>query len=149
MKFQVQGQTVLIDEEDYKLIKGISWYINKQTGYVFATLGGRTVYMHRLILNAGEGQMIDHKNGTRTDNRRSNLRFCTQTQNLCNKRPYKTNEFGLKGVYRGKNGKFIAAITCNGKTHRLGTFLTAIEAARAYNIGAKLLHGDFARLNAV
>lgn len=150
MEIQVQGQTVLIDKADYHLIKGITWYINKQTGYVFADLGRRTVYMHRLIMNAGEGQMIDHKNGNRTDNRRSNLRFCTPAQNLCNKRPYKTNPFGLKGVVQNKsNGKFLARISVNGKTRQIGTFETIDEAAKAYNIASRLLHGEFGYLNVI
>lgn len=104
--------------------------------------------MHVAVLGKKTGLMIDHKNRNKLDNRRSNLRFCTPSENFCNSGKQKNNTTGFKGVYRQPNG-FYVAIQKNGRLRRIGSYKTLEEAARAYNVAAKELHGKFAFLNDV
>src|SRR5262249_60406190 len=57
------------------------------------------------------------------------------------------NPTGYKGVYRSRSGKFCAAITWYGSRIHIGTYDTAEEAARNYDVHAYVLFGDFARTN--
>ena len=87
---------------------------------------------------------IDHKNRIRNDNRFSNLRECTRSQNNCNSRTRSTNRLGIKGVHFEKHtGKFRAEIALNHKSKHLGRFLTAEEAHAAYCAAADEIHGTF------
>jgi hypothetical protein len=109
---------------------------------------GPNLRMHVLIMRPGTGQKVDHENGNKLFNRRENLRLCTIAQNMQNQRRRIDNSSGFKGVsfvpaYR----KYRAYIGHNGKRYHLGHFVTAVEAASAYNARAIELHGRFARLN--
>jgi len=75
-----------IDSEDWQRVRRISerWYYHKKSEYVLATPHGKTVLLHRLIMRAQQGTEIDHLDGDRLDNRKSNLRFCTRAENLRN-----------------------------------------------------------------
>ena len=74
--------------------------------------------MHRYILNLKKGDMIDHINGNGLDNRRSNLRICTHTQNQANRRLSKNNTSGYKGVWwSGINNKWISVIAYQNKDY--------------------------------
>jgi hypothetical protein len=91
---------------------------------------------------------IDHINGNRSDNRLENLRVCNNAVNQRNRRAVKGSKSKYKGVTWSKcKAQWRARISCNGETHFLGYYDTEIEAARAYNIGAKAIHGKFARIN--
>jgi hypothetical protein len=102
--------------------------------------------MHRLLLSV-ESE-IDHANGNGLDNRRCNIRPATRSLNLAN-RASPGSRSGFRGVTPAnqKNGRWVARIKINGKTHFLGTFDTPEEAARAYDARARLAFGDFARTN--
>lgn len=102
-------------------------------------------YLHRLIMNAPKHLQVDHINGDRLDNRKSNLRLC---KNGSNSRNQGQRSGKHKGVHFNKQIKrWIAQITKNYKCHHIGCFLTEKEAALAYNIKAKQLHGKYAYLN--
>jgi len=89
---------------------------------------------------------IDHKNMVGTDNRWSNLRLATKSQNLANSRARKDNFSGFKGAYYDKkSGKWRAQVRHNGKLHSLGRFPTPREANAAYLVAASKLFGEFAR----
>lgn len=138
-----------MDDADYDRLSNFRWRLHSG-GYVVRSvwLGGRnhSVYMHREIINPPDGMVIDHKNRNKTDNRRSNLRVCTQNENLCNS-IRRAGQY--KGVYQDLNNspRFFASITKGRKTVNLGSYGSAEEAARAYDKAAKELHGEFARLN--
>ncbi|MBN2130267.1 MAG: HNH endonuclease, partial [Sedimentisphaerales bacterium] len=105
-------------------------------------------YMHREIMQPPPGMMVDHIDGNSLDNRRRNMRNCTNQQNMQNlaKSPRASGRF--KGVYYDKRRRtWYARICHNGKSIHLGTFGTEIEAARAYDKAAMELFGEFACLN--
>lgn len=103
--------------------------------------------MHRFLIGA-KGEFVDHINGDGLDNRKSNLRLCSNAQNVQNTGLTRANTSGYKGI-RLRNGRWDSRITCLNKTYHLGVFSTKEEAARAYNAAAIELHGEFARLNDV
>ena len=106
--------------------------------------------MHRLIMNAQKGQISDHVNRIKLDNRRSNLRLCTRSENNCNKPPLKGKTSKYKGVYwEEARRKWRVRIMLNGKRYHLGHFDDEKDAAQSYNTKARELFGEFARLNEI
>ena len=86
--------------------------------------------------------VVDHQNTNGLDNRYENLRLLTRTQNNANRRQFKSNRAGFKGVRSVGNGRFSAKITRNGLKTHLGTFSTAEAAAAAYDMAARAVYGD-------
>lgn len=140
------GGYALVDARDLSLVLADSYRWRRTAdGYVVSGSNARPVYMHRLIARTPAGLDTDHVNGNRHDNRRSNLRTATRTQNNAGARR-RLSQTGFRGVY-WNHGRFRAQITVEGVRHHLGTFDTAPEAARAYDAAARRWFGDFARLN--
>lgn len=86
---------------------------------------------------------VDHINGDRRDDRFSNLRECTQQQNMQNRIVQRHSISGLKGVWTKPDGKYAAYISENGKLKYLGQYASAPDAKAAYDSAAKSLHGQF------
>ena len=104
--------------------------------------------LHRLVMNAKPGEIVDHKDHNPRNNRKSNLALGTQSENLHNKKSRGTSRF--KGVwYRKDRNCFAASISVNDRTRHLGRFKTEEDAARAYNEAAIEIYGDRAVLNEV
>ena len=80
------------------------------------------------------------------DNRKDNLRLCSNSENMQNQRMRKDNSSGYKGIEKC-GSTFRASVTVNGTTFRSSMFKTSIEAAKAYDDIAVKLHGEFARTN--
>ena len=132
----------------------------KQAG-VYTVIGicGRLFKLHRIIaeifLNAGKPltaqQEVDHKeqaDGSHAQDRLSNLRIVSRSQNLMNQRINRNNTSGYKGASLHKHsGKWHAKIGSCGRRKSLGYFSTPEAAALAYDKAAKELHGEFAELN--
>lgn len=148
----------LVDDEDYEWLSGYKWKL-QPNGYIMrwttwtkeeaAAKGLKTrfrgILMHREIKGFPDDD-IDHRNRIRHDNQRDNLRVATRSQNLAN------SENRGKSQYRGVSywnnpkprvKKWIARI----QNRPIGYFLTEVEAALAYDREARLVHGEFARLN--
>ena len=143
-----EGKSAMVDAADFEWLNRYKWRTTGGSGgYARSTIGGKNVAMHRLIMNASPGLVVDHINGNIWDNRRHNLRVCTVAQNARNRRSLRgTSRF--KGVsWNARCHKWRAAIYCMGKKIRLGDFENEIEAARAYDRKAKELFGQFAYLN--
>lgn len=151
-----KNQIALIDNEDYELISRYTWYAEKDNNTYYARtdlykfLGRhKKVSMHRFLMNAKEGQFIDHINSNGLDNRRENLRFCTKQQNHFN--TIKTSK-KASPLYKGvswykKERKWGSRIKVNGKQFHLGYFHNEIDAAKAYNKAALEYFGEFAKIN--
>lgn len=134
-----------VDPEDEHFLAEHFWHVSQQ-GYV---CGPKSLRLHRLICDAKPGQVVDHINGNQLDNRKSNLRICTQAENVCNNRRLRKGKSShlFKGVHLSRSGRWVAQIQKNGKIYHLGTFDSEFDAARAYDKKAKELHGEFASLN--
>ena len=95
-----------IDKEDEWLISQYKWRKHKLGYYVTVAnkkspygIPGMTLYMHRLIMRAGKGDVVDHVNRDRTDNRRCNLRIATHQINAQNRGMQSNNTSGITGVH--------------------------------------------------
>lgn len=148
-----KGLVALVDAADFDWLSSEKWHAaigSRATSKPYAatkrTSACVRILMHRLILGAQEGQIVDHINGDSLDNRRANLRFATAAQNSRNVGPFRNNAAGLKGVRLCK-GRWMARIQSDGKPIYLGSFDTAEAAAKAYDRAACSLHGEFAGLN--
>lgn len=162
-----QDQVALIDDVDFEQehycefkcgfvwtgrVRDRKWASQKSRGtfYAFCTVGTdkspHQLYLHRLPMDAGRGQLIDHIDGDGLNCQRSNLRLATQQANSRNRRQRGDRQY--KGVfYHKQSGKFAAAIGINGRSRHLGLFADPVEAARAYDAAAIKVFGAFARLN--
>lgn len=112
--------------------------------------GGEDQHLkHREILGlpATKIPLVDHADRNGLNNRRSNLRVATRTQNNANSRLPSHNSSGLKGV-RFHLGRFEASISVGNRQKYLGRFKTKHEAAIAYDSAALSLRGEFALTNA-
>lgn len=142
-----EGKYTLLDDEDAKYFEdsGINLRISSE-GYV--VYGDSCKGVHRTIMNASNGMLVDHINHNKLDNRKTNLRICTNQQNQMNRKSNKVGTSKYKGVSFDKTfGKWRAAIMFNKKYIHIGRFMCEHEAAKAYNERAKKLFGEFAYLN--
>ena len=105
------------------------------------------MYLHRRVMNAPAGMLVDHINGNGLDNRRGNLRLATPSQNVCNR--VTTSASGYRGVEAipDRSKPWRACLYKGKKRTEVGTFDTAEEAARAYDAAAAARYGAFAKLN--
>ena len=149
--------TVTIDAEDWDRVSQHKWGVRYDPGfksrdvfyvcsgfYTPASEGGpktRQVQLHRFIMDAPKGMVVDHINGDTLDNRKENLRICTPTQNKRNSRPAGSVEY--KGVLR--HGPITWKATCHKEY--LGLYRTKEEAALVVDKAAKEKFGEYAYLN--
>lgn len=147
-----QGKVALIDAEDAPRISAHKWYaLRCRNGAYYAVTkmwgadGKRKVIgMHRVIMDAPSHLDVDHRSRDTLDNRRSNLRLATPSQNKANGLPYRNNHSGFKGVYPQGSGRWQAQVRYHGILHYCGSYDTREEAARAYDARARELFGAFA-----
>lgn len=158
-----QGYVAVVDDEDFELVSQYGWYakFDKLARTPYARTDIRVdcvsskfkqIAMHRFIMNAPKGTMVDHRDENGLNNQRDNLRFATRHQNGVNQAKKSSNSSGYKGVstlHRLKVNPHVAYIYKNRQRYHLGYFATAKEAALAYNKAAIELHGEFANLNMI
>jgi len=145
-----QGKFAIVDAEDYNWLSRHKWCAAKSRDTFYAHRGskGRLISMHRAIMRAPKGLICDHRNHNGLDNRKSNLRLCTNAQNQYNKSPKKDCSSRYKGVILRKDCKrWRAKIGLKRKRIHLGEFADEIKAALAYDDKATELFGEFAYLN--
>jgi len=139
----------IIDSEDYCKVKDIKWSIGGR-GYVSCgRRNGVNFKLHRVVLGLSPNdENPDHIDGNPLDNRKLNLRQCTQQQNTYNSKLSKNNTSGCKGVSWDKSkSKWSAKIKHNYKSIHLGRFKDKEKAVRAYDIAAIKVFGEFANIN--
>lgn len=134
--------------EDYDKIKNYYWYINDK-GYITASDDFRTK-QHRLImeLEDGDGNVVDHINHNKLDNRKQNLRICKHMNNLWNHKIGIKNTSGVSGVnWHNQNDKWQVRIGYKGKEIYLGTYDNFDEAVEVRKEAEKKYFGKYAYKN--
>jgi len=148
----IPGKVALVDDADYDWVNQKPWHAQiNHCGIFYAVSSYRKEKMHRVImgLQKDDKRQVDHINHDGLDNRRCNLRICTNAQNCMNGK-HKGGSSKYKGVtYHSKSGKWQAQIEINNKHIRLGSHNTENEAATAYNNAAIKYFGEFARINVI
>jgi hypothetical protein len=153
-----EGIWTILEQADYCRLKNYKWIVygggnsgeNLYAVRFKLVEPYKTTYvsMHREIMNATDERFVDHKNCDSLDNRRSNLRLATRSENIQNRRKKKNTTSRFIGVNFSKpESKWRSRITYQGKRIALGRFDSEIEAAKAYDQAAKKYYGQFARLN--
>jgi len=150
-KIQLENEiSVLVDDADYEKVSKIKWHLSKR-GYTQTFINGKRIYLHRMIMwneikKSNFSLVVDHINHDPLDNRKSNLRLVTKSQNSANK--IVKNYYGFRGIaYSLKYNSWYAKISINGKTVTDYPYNTAEDAAKAYDRLAKKYHGCAAVLN--
>jgi hypothetical protein len=150
-----EGEWTILDKEDYYQFGNLKWSISGRDKKFYAMRGVkvspdeiRIMSMHREMMKAPAGVLVDHRNGDNLDNRRVNLRLATPTENSCNRQKTKGGSSQYKGVcFHRRRGEWVSRIKIHGKSIFLGNFDREDDAAKAYDEAAKKYHGEFARLN--
>lgn len=143
-----QGKVAIVDDDDFERLSHHKWHISLK-GYARRSLHNpeRKEYMHRVVIGASEDENVDHINRDRLDNRKCNLRLCSDREN-CYNRSKRSVTSQYKGVtWNKRNKKWQAQITIDGKNRYLGLFVDEADAARAYDKFARQHQGRFANLN--
>lgn len=146
-----RGMVALVDEADFELASRFSWRATRnpksRTWYARCDRGGAAIWLHRLLLDAPSGVLVDHIDHDGLNNRRNNIRLATSAQNQAHCRRHRDARSQYKGLWLERSGRWVAEIYSQGKKHRLGTFDSEEIAARAYDAAAIQLHGSFAIVN--
>lgn len=147
-----QGKVSIVDDEDFAEVSRMKWCLLKgPSGNGYARChkrGTRNGYiaLHHFIMKSEQASCeIDHINGNSLDNRKSNLRFCSRSDNAKNRKPWGRSQY--MGVTLRENGKWLAKININGKQVHLGVFIEEADAALAFDKAAIKTGNSFYRLN--
>lgn len=149
-----QSKVAVVDFEDYEGVRPYKWHAVKMEHrwYAMHRFGkhGYCMPMHRFILGAPDGKMVDHEDGDGLNNTRKNIRLCSRAQNGQAKRLKSPGR--ATSQYRGvswmkRDGVWIAQLGIGGKNIYLGRFENEREAARAYDAAALKFFGAFAQPN--
>ena len=154
MEIKIKDKVVLIDDADKEIYEENKFYINKNSkGYesvrIYKGKNAKKQFATVLFGEYDKKLEIDHINGNRLDNRRSNLRLCTHAENMRNIRIQKNNTSGYKGVsYYTKIKKWVASCEINGKRYKK-QFNDKNDAARFYNEMSIKFYGEYGYINVI
>lgn len=150
--FGIKGHltgTILIDKEDLEKVSVYKWHIEhsrKTVDYAQISLPGKTLRLHRLIMQTD--LQIDHINHNGLDNRKCNLRICTNQENNFNKNHNRNPKSGYTGIrYNEKADSYYVRIMVNKKEISLGHYKTLEEALLARKNGELTYFGEFTYKN--
>ena len=134
-----KGKFAIVDDDDFEYLNQFKWSLCADK-YAQATINKKSVYMHRLVNKTPDAVITDHINGNGLDNRKSNLRNATKSQNAINTGMRINNTSGHKGIYQHKNQRWYARIFIQGKAIALGGFECIEDAIQARNDGEVKYH---------
>jgi hypothetical protein len=145
-----KGQQAIVDDADFTSLNRFKWHV---TYYGYAVRDARRpdgrkykIWMHRVVNQTPDGMDTDHINMNKRDNRRTNLRTCTRSENFFNRVKRSDNTSGFKGVaWHTQRHRWVATIKANGRRISLGLYDRPEDAAAVYRRAAKQQHGNFAR----
>lgn len=141
-----KGEEFYFDLEDYDKIKDYYWYKNDQ-GYCLAYTKDKTIRMHKILIG---GEFIDHINHNVSDNRKTNLRSVTKSQNSMNNKLRQDNTSGVTGVYWHKQtNKWCAYIDVASKRIYLGEFDNFEDAVKARKEAEEKYFGEYSYNNSM
>lgn len=152
--------SVIIDADDMDLIASYKWRpLKNAIGKFYAVTSSRAegkvrpdrIPMHRLLcgLSPGDSVVVDHINGDGLDNRRSNLRVCTMSENCARSRSRNVKATKYRGVYPSGKKSFRALVQLSAGDISLGIFRSPHLAALAYNKKIVEIFGEFATTNRI
>lgn len=147
-----QGKIAIIDDEDWPLVAPYKWHakLDRSTGRFYAYNKSHRLIMHRVIIGAEKGQIVDHIDRDGLNNRRANLRFSDKYRNQMNRGKKKDSLSRYKGVsWNVRRQKWIVRFNWLGKDNYVGAFRDERIAAQAYNEAILPLAGEHARLNQI
>lgn len=147
-----KGYKAIVDLADYEWCATHRWHarVDRNNVYALRSLNPGKVLMHRVILNAPSDTLVDHINHNGLDNRRINLRLCTNRQNQFNKKKTLGKSSQYKGVYwNALNDRWVARLILEGNIMYLGNYCEERDAAMAYDAAANRYFGEFAKLNLI
>jgi hypothetical protein len=150
-----RGKVAIVDDEDLSLVSGYKWHTQKgpaTSWYARTTMPGNGkqvhIYMHKLLMRPGQGEVVDFIDGNGLNLVRANMRVGTRSQDGFNRHSQRNNKSGFKGVCWGKKeNKWCAFINVARRRVRLSVFSDINDAARTYDNSALAHYGEFARLN--
>jgi HNH endonuclease len=148
VRLRVACRELFLDPEDVELFGHLACYVlknHKHYKYFGVTINDKRQYLHRIILNVPDNLVVDHINGNTIDNRKENLRICTNVENTKNLRKQCNGHTSkYKGVsYYARDRTW----EVNVAGYFYGRYVTERMAAEVYNKKALLLFGEFAKLN--
>ena len=138
------GRYAIADKEDFARIKKHKWY--GKLPYSYRRKSRKLRALHRFVVKAKKGQLVDHKYHDHLDVRKKNLRIATSSQNQANK-IFNQGTSKYKGVRKTPSNKWRASLEFKGRFHDLGTFKKERSAALEYDKYAVYLFGEFAYIN--
>lgn len=151
-----RGAIFLLDLEDEGALDVCTWTVyelcagpaRRKYKYAFGRPGGKLKGIHRFIMNDPQNMLVDHADGNTLNDRKYNLRVCSDLQNTANRKFHnKPNPLGYRGVYMWPDGSIYSMISLKDVKTYLGKFATLQDAARAWDARAYAERGEFAVLN--
>ena len=149
MEIEIRGYKVTVDDEDADRVRAHSWWVSSSPDIdgrilCFSTqIGKKIIKLHRFIMGDPPGMVVDHFDGNRLNNQKSNLRICTIQQNNMNAKKTTRNTSGYRGVSFSKgNKKLRATISLDENCLHLGYSDRPDVASAAYEEAAEIFYGD-------
>ena len=144
-----EGRCFYFDIEDYEKIKDFYWRFDKD-GYVVSVKNKVKYILHRFVMDCPAEKFIDHINHNKNDNRKTNLRIVTLSQNNMNKQIQSNNTSGVTGVaWHDKDQRWLAYIKKNRQTIRLGEFISFDEAVAVRKAAEDKYFGEYSYDNSI